>query len=54
MDRNALYNDLYNMAGIAYYSKLHSLNTEYARNLEWLTNKKLEFTKQSATATVYN
>ena len=54
MDRNALYDDLYNVAGIAYYSRLHSLNTEYARNLEWLTNKKLEFTKQSATATVYS
>jgi hypothetical protein len=39
---------------MAYYSHLHSLNTEYAQNLEYLNNKKLELTRQTATATVYN
>ena len=54
LDKNAIYDDLYNVAGIAYYSHLHELNTEYAQNLEYLTNKKLEYFKQTATATVYN
>lgn len=54
LDKNALYDDLYNVGGMAYYSHLHSLNVEYAENLESLTNKKLELTKQTATAKVYN
>lgn len=54
LDKNVLYDDLYNIAGMAYYSHLHSLNSEYAQNLDYLTNKKSELTKQTATATVYN
>lgn len=54
LNKDALYDDLYNIAGMAYYSHLHSLNTEYAQNLEYLNNKKLELTRQTATATVYN
>ena len=52
LDKNALYDDLYNIMG--YYPQLHTLNTEYAHNLELLTNYKLELTKQTATSTVYN
>jgi len=54
MNRDTLYNDLYNVTGIGYYPQLHTLNTEYAENLDLLINKKLELTRQSATATVYN
>ena len=53
LDGQALYNDLYNTAGLAYYSKLHDLNTQYDKNLQNLLNKKSELTKQSAMSTVY-
>lgn len=52
LDKDALYDDLYNITG--YYSQLHTLNVEYAKNLELLTNKKIELTKQNATMTVYS
>jgi len=39
---------------MAYYSQLHTLNVQYAKNLDNLTNKKLELTKQTAMSTVYN
>lgn len=54
LDGNALNNDLYNTSGLAYYSNLHRLNTEYTKNLEDLVQKKQELTRQQATATVYS
>lgn len=51
LEKDALYNDLYSVNG--YYYQLHALNTEYAKNLELLTNKKIELTKQNAMMTVY-
>lgn len=54
LDGTVLYNDLYNTAGMAYYSHLHSLNKEYEQNLQNLLNKKAELTKQTAISTVYS
>ena len=51
LDKDTLYDDLYNVEG--YYPQLHSLNSEYAKNLELLLNKKTELTKQNATMIVY-
>ena len=53
LDRSTLYNDLYTTSGLGFYSKLHTLNVEYANNLDKLLNKKNELTKQNAMATVY-
>lgn len=52
LDREVIYNDLYT-SGIRYYPTLHALNVEYADNLELITNKKLELTRQTATQIVY-
>lgn len=54
LDGEALYNDLYNTAGMAYYSHLHDLNSEYEKNLQNLLNKKSELTKQTAMQIVYS
>lgn len=54
LNKNVLYNDLYNTTGMAYYAHLHELNTEYAKNLDSLLNKRTELTRQNATSTVYN
>ena len=55
LSKDVLYNDLYNATtGLKYYSTLHDLNVEYAKNLDSLSNKKIELTRQNATATVYN
>ena len=53
LDGNALNNDLYGNTGLAYYSNLHNLNTEYMSNLEIILNKKNELTKQTAMSKVY-
>ena len=53
LDSQAIYNDLYSTSGLAYYSHLHDLNSEYEKNLQSLINKKSELTKQSAMSTVY-
>lgn len=52
LDREVIYNDLYTN-GIRYYPTLHDLNTEYANNLEVITAKKTELTRQIATEKVY-
>lgn len=54
LNKDVLYNDLYNTTGMAYYAHLHELNSEYAKNLDNLLNKRTELTRQNATATVYN
>lgn len=54
LNKNVLYNDLYNTTGMAYYAHLHELNVEYAKNLDNLLNKRTELTRQNATSTVYN
>lgn len=54
LNKDVLYNDLYNTTGMAYYAHLHELNSEYAKNLDNLLNKRMELTRQNATATVYN
>lgn len=54
LNKDILYNDLYNTTGMAYYAHLHELNTEYAKNLDNLLNKRSELTRQNATSTVYN
>lgn len=51
LDKNTLYNDLYGVNG--YYANLNARNVEYATNLDVITNKKIEQTKQKAMATVY-
>ena len=53
LDRERLYKDLYTEQGLNYYTQLHILNEEYAKNLEDLINKKSELTKQNASATIY-
>lgn len=53
LDRSTLYDDLYTISGLGYYSKLHTLNVEYADNLDKLLNKRSELIKQNAMATVY-
>ena len=53
LSRKVLNEDLYGVSGLAYYSTLHNLNSEYEKNLEELLNKKNELTKQSAMAKVY-
>jgi hypothetical protein len=39
---------------MAYYTHLHELNVEYAKNLDDLLNKRSELIKQNATSTIYN
>ena len=54
LDRHTLYNDLYSSDGLNYFSNLHELNTEYEKNLNELINKRSEYTKQDAMATIYS
>lgn len=53
LDGNVLNDDLYGTTGLAYYSKLHNLNTQYMSNLELILNKKNELVKQTAMSKVY-
>lgn len=54
LDKNTLDEDLYGPGGLNYYNYLHDNNVQYMANLEVLTSKRTEYSKQKAQQTVYN